>query len=288
MRVAGREATALSAPGGTCRSPADGIAVNGGARIAWRATGIGPTVLFLPGGGRAAADFEALAATLAGAGFRCVLPDPRGTGASSGPLAGLSVADLLADVLAVIDAAGGGPVTVVGHAFGGRLARLLAARHPATVAALVLLGAGGRVPPAPAVVAAMQRGFDPGIGREERRAALRTAWFAAASDPSAWESGWYPAAMQAQQAALAAVPVDAWWTGGNAPLLVLQGAEDAAAPPANAAQLAHDCGDRLTLLTLEGAGHALLPEQPAAIAAAIIAWLRRDALPAPGTARVPL
>jgi pimeloyl-ACP methyl ester carboxylesterase len=34
-------------------------------------------------------------------------------------------------------------------------------------------------------------------------------------------------------------------------------------------------GERATVVTIPGAGHALLPEQPAAVAREMVAWLER-------------
>jgi pimeloyl-ACP methyl ester carboxylesterase len=47
------------------------------------------------------------------------------------------------------------------------------------------------------------------------------------------------------------------------------------APPANGHALKETLGDRVQLIDLADAGHALLPEQPEAIAEAIIAFLRQ-------------
>jgi pimeloyl-ACP methyl ester carboxylesterase len=51
-------------------------------------------------------------------------------------------------------------------------------------------------------------------------------------------------------------------------------------PPEDAANASSLCrqaelGDRVELLDIDGAGHALLPEQPEKIAAAVIAFARR-------------
>ena len=69
------------------------------------------------------------------------------------------------------------------------------------------------------------------------------------------------AAEKAQVQAMQATPNVEWADGGIAPILVLQPAEDAAAPgggPALKARLQ----DRVTLVEIANAGHALLPEQP--------------------------
>ena len=58
-------------------------------------------------------------------------------------------------------------------------------------------------------------------------------------------------------------PFNEWWSAGNrALILVLHGREDAAAPISNARLLKERLSERVTLIELDGAGHALLPEMP--------------------------
>jgi len=62
-------------------------------------------------------------------------------------------------------------------------------------------------------------------------------------------------------------------------MLVIYGAEDVIAVPANAKSLAAEFPDRVALLEITKAGHALLPEQPEQIAKAVLAYLRRNSGP---------
>jgi pimeloyl-ACP methyl ester carboxylesterase len=91
----------------------------------------------------------------------------------------------------------------------------------------------------------------------------------------AWAQGWYFRAARAKRAADARTPLNEWWAGGSAAILVLQGAEDVIAVPENAKRLAAAFPDRGTLVEIPKAGHALLPEQPELIATAILAYLGR-------------
>ena len=59
------------------------------------------------------------------------------------------------------------------------------------------------------------------------------------------------------------------------PILVLEDAEDIISVPENANRLAAECPDRVTLVEIPKAGHALLPEQPGRVAEALLAYLRR-------------
>ncbi|HEX4556698.1 MAG TPA: alpha/beta fold hydrolase, partial [Xanthobacteraceae bacterium] len=92
--------------------------------------GAGPLIALLPSLGRGAEDFDPIAEKLAAAGFRVLRPQPRGIGRSKGPMTGIDLHDYANDVAAAIEHAGGGPAFVVGHAFGNRVARLLATVRP--------------------------------------------------------------------------------------------------------------------------------------------------------------
>jgi pimeloyl-ACP methyl ester carboxylesterase len=56
-------------------------------------------------------------------------------------------------------------------------------------------------------------------------------------------------------------------------MLVIQGTEDVVAVPENARRLASEFPDRVTLVEILHAGHALLPEQPEQVEKAILAFL---------------
>jgi pimeloyl-ACP methyl ester carboxylesterase len=241
-------------------------------------SGRGPSVVLLASLGRGAGDFTDLAARLAAAGFCALAPEPRGVGASSSPLDGVTLADLADDVAAVLRTLAGERATVVGHAFGNRLARMVATRHRDAVESVVLLACGGLVPPAPEVTAAMTSIFDASLDSEARLSAVARAFFAPGHDPSPWEGGWHAGTAAAQAAATAATPVGDWWTAGSADVLVLQPAADVVAVPENATRLVEVLGRRAHMVTIPDAGHALLPEQPAAVATEVLAWLHRRRL----------
>ena len=240
-----------------------------------RLLGEGPLVVLLPSLGRGASDFATLATRLARSGYLVACPEPRGLGRSAGPLDGLTLADVADDAAAVIAALDAGPATVVGHAFGNRVARMVATRHPTLVESVVLLACGGRVPPEPEAGAALFRVFDVSLPADEHLDAVRTAFFAPGNEPAVWADGWHPEVAAAQSAATGSTPVEEWWEAGAADVLVVQPAEDHIALPANAEDLVAALGDRATLVTIPGAGHALLPEQPAAVVVALLTWLHR-------------
>ncbi len=82
--------------------------------------------------------------------FRCIAFDPRGNGRSDRPddVAAYSLANCVADALAVMDATDAGQAVVLGLSFGGLLACLLAAYHPERVKAAILAGTAALIGPA--------------------------------------------------------------------------------------------------------------------------------------------
>lgn len=251
------------------------VAIGDQARIEVLRQGAGAPIVLLPSLGRGAADFDDLATRLAAAGYLVLRPEPRGIGGSTAAFTGVTLGDLADDVARVIEAEKAGPAVVVGHAFGNRVARALAARHPEDVRATVLLAAGGKVEADPTLHAAIRRAFDTSLPEPERLAAIRAAFFAPGHDPAAWKGGWhFPTALMQNKARISQ-PVDDWWAGGRAPMLAIRPLQDNAVPPENYALLREAVGDRLTVVEIDGAGHALLPEQPEAVAEAIIGYVKR-------------
>jgi pimeloyl-ACP methyl ester carboxylesterase len=237
------------------------------------ACGTGPAVVLIASLGRGADDFADLAARLAAAGFSALALEPRGVGASTSPLEDVTMADLADDVDAVIRALADEDATIVGHAFGNRVARMVATRHPDVVESVVLLACGGLVPPSAEVTAAMASVFDATIGPAAHLDAVARAFFAPGNDPSAWQDGWHAETAVAQVAATAGTPVEDWWTAGSADVLVVQPEADVVAVPENATTIVGMLGTRATMVTIPDAGHALLPEQPAAVAREVLSWL---------------
>ena len=114
------------------------LVTRGDARLEVLTEGKGPPIVLLPSLGRGAVDFDPIAERLAAAGFRVLRPQPRGIGQSTGPWQGVKLEDLAADIAAVIEHDGGGAAFVVGHAFGNRVARMLATARPDLVRAVSL------------------------------------------------------------------------------------------------------------------------------------------------------
>ncbi|NNH70404.1 alpha/beta hydrolase [Nocardia uniformis] len=121
-----------------------------GALTAWEAvpapgvTALG-TVVLVPGFTGSKEDFAAMLPLLADAGYRAVAYDQRGQWQSDGPdeIDGYTMADFSGDLARVVDQVSGDePVHLVGHSFGGYVARVALLDRPARFRSLTLLASG--------------------------------------------------------------------------------------------------------------------------------------------------
>jgi pimeloyl-ACP methyl ester carboxylesterase len=246
----------------------------GEARIEVIVEGEGALLVLLPSSSRDSEDFDDVASMFAASGLRVLRPQPRGMGASVGWMENLTLHDFAADVAAVIEAEAGEPAVVLGHAFGQWVARTLAADRPDLVRGVVLAAAAAKTAP-PELREELARCADTGLPDAARLAALRVAFFAPGHDPSSWLSGWHKAAGAVQRAASAATPQAEWWTAGSAPVLDLQAAQDPWRPRETVNQMRDDLGaQRVTVVVIEDASHALIPEQPERLVASVLDWIR--------------
>jgi pimeloyl-ACP methyl ester carboxylesterase len=103
----------------------------------------GPRVLFVPGYTGSKEDFAAVLAPLADAGFAATAIDLPGQYESPGPADPAAYTpDLLAGCVGEVAAGLGGPVHLVGHSFGGLVARAAVLADASTYASLVLMCSG--------------------------------------------------------------------------------------------------------------------------------------------------
>ena len=116
-----------------------GVVIHG---IDWGGARDGTPIVMLHGIGGTAMSFNMLGPLLVaalGTRYRVISIDQRGSGDSDKPERGYEQEFFAADVLAVIEAAGGSSAVLVGHSRGGWLAPYVAATAPGAVARLVLI-----------------------------------------------------------------------------------------------------------------------------------------------------
>lgn len=256
------------------QAPSRSVIVRGDVRIEILAQGKGNVIVLLPSLGRGASDFDVVAERLAAAGYRILRPQPRGIGQSAGRLFG-DLHDCAADIAAVIEHENGGPAFVVGHAFGNRVARMLATDRPDLVRAVALVAANiGKAPSPPPVRAAIRAAADSSLPEDERIAALRFAFFAPGNDPRPWLEGWYPEVLAAQRIAGDRTSREEDFAAGQAPILYLQPDYDPLAHVEDAHAYKQRFAERVTVVVIERSSHAVIAERPDAVSAALITYAR--------------
>lgn len=219
--------------------------------------------------------------------FRLVLVDNRGSGSSDLPGAPFRVADMAADVIAVLDDAGIRRAHVMGMSLGGMVAQELAAGYPDRVDSLVLVSTSPGWPfayPMPAASVALlaaSRVMSPAeAARRHAENALSPG--GAARDPglvrrlvSLQRARPSPARAWLAQAAAGASYVGQGRQGRiRARTLVLHGTADTVVDPRNGRLLARRIpGARL--VTFPGLGHLLCWQDPAGFTSVVSTFLRR-------------
>lgn len=267
----------------------------------------GPPVLLLHGFPQTFDTWRQHLPSLTEAGFRVIAPNQRGYGRSERG-GSYAMRDLVADAVAILDAAGVDRAVVVGHDWGGAIVWGLASRYPERVAGLVALNS-----PPPSVL----REFI----RQHPRQRLRSSYMIAFQVPKVPErvlagrvprlirasshnqAVWTDQALQPYADAFAS-PADLtgplnWYRGMRspattsdgrrpqpitAPVLVIWGIEDAVmsadlvAPESLGPLLAE--GNDPEVVRIPGAGHFVQDEAPAEVRRVLGRWLDQHAPPA--------
>jgi pimeloyl-ACP methyl ester carboxylesterase len=139
---------------------------------------------------------------------------------------------------------------------------------------VVIAAAAAKTYP-PELSVAVTKSGDMSLPREERLKYLRGTFFAVGNDASVWLEGWHADASESQRLAGLATRQQDWWAAGKVPLLDLQADKDPFHPIERTNELKDELGDRVTVVVIPNASHALLPEQPRAVVDAIVAWIRK-------------
>lgn len=245
-----------------------------GTEVAYRVIGDGPSIVLIPSLGRGSEDFDALIPALVGAGLRLILPEPRGIDGSS-PLGDSdTLHDMAADIAAIIDAERAAPAILVGHAAGNWVARVLAHDRPDLTRAVALAAAIVTNSVPNEVSASISASFDMSLPDETRLGHLQRVYFAPGADASVWLDGWWPEVSAAQRRAARQTSDKDWIrVADRHPTLYLGAADDVISPPPDLAKLRETIGPNACTMVVQDAGHALLPEQPGAVAQALLDWI---------------
>jgi len=246
-----------------------------GVTIETIAEGQGPAIVLLPSLGRDSEEFDPVAERLAAAGFRVLRPQPRGYSRSVGPMQNITLHDLARDVAEVVRRKNAAPAILAGHAFGHFVAKMTAVDYPPLVRAVILIGAAQKRPD-PAVQRAVAIATDPTQPEAERLKNLRLVFFAPGNDPTPWLAGFHASVRAAEIVARDSTPQPEYYAAGAAPLLDIQGGDDPYKPPSAANELVEEFGaSRVSVVRIPHTAHAIIVEQPKAVADAIIAYARR-------------
>ncbi len=233
--------------------------------------GAAPPLVLLHGAGGSAEHWPPEIRSLPGR--RVLAVDLPGHGAAPG--AGeRSVAAYARAVADLLGRRGAAPAVVVGHSLGGAIALALALDFPALVAGLVLVGTGARLRVSPAILEAAATpdslagtarivagwSFGPGVAT------------AAVEELARRLAATAPGLLHGDFAACDAFDAMDRLGEIRVPTLVVCGTEDRLTPPKYSAVLAQRiAGARLE--SIADAGHMAMLEDPAAVAAAISAFL---------------
>lgn len=249
-----------------------------GRAIEYFVNGSGPIIVLMASAGREVSDFNELVTTLVAKGYRTIAIEAPGIGGSALPDGPMSLRDLAGDIDAVLTAEKvEDPIVLLGHAFGNRVVRAFAHDHAARVQAAILVAAGGQKPVPAEASKALRMAFDPTVPAAEREDNIRMAFFAGDNPiPDYWKVGWYRHTATLQGKSWQQMGDEPWQAAGGVPILVVQADSDTVAPKEDTSDvLAVEFAGRVEVALIEDAGHALLPEQPDAIAQAILSYLDR-------------
>ena len=246
--------------------------------ITYYTQGSGPRVVLMASAGREASDFNELVADLVKAGYRTVAieaPGINGTSMLSDPSLYSFATQVEAAIKNDTQAKGEGPAIVIGHAFGNRVVRAAAHQYPDLIKGVILIAAGGQKPIEPTADAALKNVFNPISSFKNRKNDIAYAFFADGNEiPKYWQRGWHTKTAVLQGKSKTATPDTDWLAGGTGPMLVIQADADRIAPKKDTADIllaAHP--DRVSVVLIENAGHALLPEHPEAVSTAVLDFL---------------
>jgi pimeloyl-ACP methyl ester carboxylesterase len=233
------------------------------------------TLIIAAGNGRPGIELEELARNIATTGMRVAVFNYRTIGASSGPIAGITLHDYAQDVWSIADALGAEKVHLAGKTYGNRVMRTASADHPERTLSVTLVGSGGVIMPSKAIIKKYKRYVSPGISQEEWLKLQTELNFAPGNEHLASRSGEYgsfPKLAGAQIESSDATPKSEWTHGGTSPMMVLTCLLDLVAVPENALLLAKERADTW-LVGIPGCAHNMVFEEPIIMAGLIVQYI---------------
>ena len=241
------------------------------------------TIFALPGSGADVSRYQYLGPILAEAGYKLVAINQRGILGSSGNLEQITLRDLAGDVIAIADNMKIEKFHMAGWAFGNRTSRMLATTYPERLASLILIAAGGLVPALTEPGELAKLLDDQTLSEEEKIHFARRTMFSPETEQNVVRNyvrglTYWPEARKGQTEANRNTPLEDWAAGGEGPVLMIMGVNDLTAPIENGYRMKAEHGDRLTLISIENAGHAVGLEKPKEVAEAMIEFLQKHAI----------
>ncbi len=243
-----------------------------------------PSVVFIHGAQNDHSVWSLQSRWFAHHGFGVLAVDLPGHGRSTGkPLP--TIEDLADWVELLLEKTGAGAaaktVSLVGHSMGSLTAIECASRHPARIAKVALIGTAVPMPVSDALLGAAR-------DKEAKAIAMINAWshsprglIGGYAVPGVWHFGAARRLMERQKPGVLhndLAACNAYAHGMDAaaglacPALVVSGSRDMMTSPKAAAKLAAAIKD-VRSITLDGAGHALMAEQPDAVLDALRGFL---------------
>lgn len=254
------------------RWPSQWIKTNQGATIRVLVQGHGPTITILPSLSRdSGVDFDNVTLALVDAGYLVLRPQPRGALGSTGAMTNVTQSDLSNDIIDVIDTLGGGCSIFLGHASGSRSAQRIAAMYPDKIPGIVLAArSSDNIPESIGSLASIAANTS--LPDSERLQALETGFFAPGHNASIWlEEGYWPSPQTAMGASSESADL-----ANSTQLLEIIAKEDPFRPASSYNETIATYGaQRVQQAFIDDASHALFPEQPEAVAEAVLAWLEQ-------------
>ena len=239
----------------------------------------GSWVTLLNGHTRPYTDFRQLGRRLVSAGHRVLVLDHRGAGHTS-ESAPFALADMVGDVLAVLDAVGSAETDLLGISMGGMIALGVILAAPARIRRLALISTAA----AQTAITEPSAGWSPDAAQvREKLAGYVSPDFARRNElllaamanqtATAVRLGPFADRAAAQRQALVGFNVRSRLESVQAPVLVAHGDLDGIIPLGEALEVCQSLerrGTKARLKVFQGAGHLLLAERPRELADEVV------------------